>query len=244
MWIPPARPVTARSGFSSSTTTGSSRKPTSIFGPPSVSTRPGKASGRRTRCCWRSPAVRNGRSKKWTSASRASPTSCRGSSSGRRRCTTRGGTKRRSRRPIAPSASPTPIEAPGTGAARRCSSSAAAARRCTRWRRSSFATQSSLLDRAVTTGGVEAGLRKALELTDDWRGRIEHSWRRASWRALLGDAEGAIDELERAVEHRRLNAVNFGADPVYDKIRSHPRFQKLLHEIGLDGYFDLVSRAR
>ena len=97
-----------------------------------------------------------------------------------------------------------------------------------------FATQSSALDRAVTIGGVEAGLRKALELTDDWRGRIEHSWRRASWRALLGDAEGAIDELERAVEHRRLNAVNFGADPVYDKIRSHPRFQKLLHGIGLD----------
>jgi len=110
-----------------------------------------------------------------------------------------------------------------------------------------FATQSSLLDRAVTIGGVEAGLRKALELTDDWRGRIEHSWRRASWRALLGDAEGAIDELERAYEHRRLNAINFGADPVYDKIRSHPRFQRLLHEIGLDVYFGPsgpVSRAR
>jgi tetratricopeptide (TPR) repeat protein len=100
-----------------------------------------------------------------------------------------------------------------------------------------FADQSAALDVAVRSGGVDAGLRKALELTDDWRGRIEHSWRRAAWRALLDDGEGALEELERACEHRRLNAINFGADPVFDKLRSHPRFQQLLARTGLDGFF-------
>ena len=51
--------------------------------------------------------------------------------------TTRGGTTRQSQPPIARSMSPTPIVAPGIGAARRLFQSAAAARRCTRWRRSS-----------------------------------------------------------------------------------------------------------
>jgi tetratricopeptide (TPR) repeat protein len=100
-----------------------------------------------------------------------------------------------------------------------------------------FAARSAELDVAVKTGGVEAGLRKALEFTDDWRGRIEHSWRRAAWRALLDDAEGAMEELERAADNRRLNAINLGADPVYDKIRSLPRFQRLLGAIGLDAWF-------
>ncbi len=86
-------------------------------------------------------------------------------------------------------------------------------------------------------GGVDGGLRKALELTDDWRGRIEHAWQRAGWRALLNDTDGALEELERAYEMRRFNAINLGADPVYDNIRSHPRFRKILAALGLDAWF-------
>ena len=100
-----------------------------------------------------------------------------------------------------------------------------------------LAGHSSDLDRAVGEGGAQGGLRKALDLTDDWRGRIEQSWRRASWRALLHDTDGALDELERAIASRRLNAINLGADPVYDGVRAHPRFRELLDRVGLTSYF-------
>jgi hypothetical protein len=72
-----------------------------------------------------------------------------------------------------------------------------------------------------------------LAITDDWRGRIEFSWRRAAWRLLLNDSEGALEELERAYEMRRFNAIYFGVDPVYDRLRQHPRFQKIVAGLGL-----------
>jgi tetratricopeptide (TPR) repeat protein len=96
-----------------------------------------------------------------------------------------------------------------------------------------FAAHSADLDRAVREDGPEAGLRTLLSLTDDWRGRVEHSWRRGPWRAILGDTDGALEEVERAYEARRLNAIYLGVDPVYDRIRSHPRFQKVLTDMGL-----------
>jgi DNA-binding winged helix-turn-helix (wHTH) protein/Flp pilus assembly protein TadD len=100
---------------------------------------------------------------------------------------------------------------------------------------STFEHQSADLDRAVRDGGVEAGLRLLLSITDDWRGRIEHAWRRAAWRALLNDRDGAIDELQRATDMRRFNAINIAADPVYDSLRCHPRYEKLVASMGLQG---------
>jgi DNA-binding winged helix-turn-helix (wHTH) protein/Flp pilus assembly protein TadD len=99
-----------------------------------------------------------------------------------------------------------------------------------------FASHSAELDRAVREGGTEGGLRKLLEITGDWRGRVEHSWRRGPWRALLNDTEGALEEVERAYEARRLNTIYLGVDPVYDKIRAHPRFQKVLAGMGLEDF--------
>jgi DNA-binding winged helix-turn-helix (wHTH) protein len=93
------------------------------------------------------------------------------------------------------------------------------------------------LEQAVARGGMEGGLRKALELTGDWRGRVEHAWRRAGWRALLHDRDGAVEELERACENRRFNAINLGADPVYDDVRKLPRFQSLLARMDLTRWF-------
>lgn len=107
-----------------------------------------------------------------------------------------------------------------------------------------FAAHSRELDQAVRDGGINGGLRKLLELTDDWRSRIEFSWRRAAWRAQLGDAEGAMDELERAYESRRVNAPNFAVDPVFDRLRAHPRFRQLLTTIGLAPYFPPVHVAK
>ena len=91
--------------------------------------------------------------------------------------------------------------------------------------------------------GVEGGLRKLLAITDDWRGRIEQSWRRATWRALLGDFDGALEELAVAIKARRLNAPNFAVDPAFDTLRSQPRFRELLTEVGLANVVDGVTSA-
>jgi DNA-binding winged helix-turn-helix (wHTH) protein len=96
-----------------------------------------------------------------------------------------------------------------------------------------FAARSTELDLAVRQEGTDGGLRKLLEITGDWRGRVEQSWRRAPWRALLKDDEGALEELERAYEHRNVNLIYIGLDPVFDRIRAHPRFLKVLADMGL-----------
>ncbi|HET9369692.1 MAG TPA: hypothetical protein VFO19_05570 [Vicinamibacterales bacterium] len=93
------------------------------------------------------------------------------------------------------------------------------------------------IDRALREGGVDDALRMLLSLTDNLRGRVEHAWRRATWRALLGDTEGALDELERACEYRRFNAINLGADPAFDALRLHPRYRALLDRMRLSPYF-------
>jgi hypothetical protein len=77
-----------------------------------------------------------------------------------------------------------------------------------------------------------------LTITSDWRGRIEQSWRRAAWCALLDDTPGALHEIEAAIRARRLNAPNFAVDPMFDKMRGHTRFQELLAEVGLAGVVD------
>jgi DNA-binding winged helix-turn-helix (wHTH) protein/Flp pilus assembly protein TadD len=93
------------------------------------------------------------------------------------------------------------------------------------------------IQQAIRTGGTHDGLLKALDVTSDWRAAVEQSWRRATWQMLSGNPGGALDELERAVDTRRFNAINFGADPVYDPIRNHPRFQALLSRVGLAPWF-------
>ena len=105
-----------------------------------------------------------------------------------------------------------------------------------------LADHSRELEHAVARGGTDGGLRKALELTDDWRGRVEHAWRRAGWRALLKDHDGALEELERAYEARRFNAINLGADPMYDGIRRLPRFQALLERMDLARWYPPVPQ--
>ena len=105
-----------------------------------------------------------------------------------------------------------------------------------------FANHSADLDRAVREEGTEGGLRKLLEVTGDWRGRVESSWRRGPWCVLLKDTEGALAEVERAYEARRLNAIYLGVDPVYDGIRDHPRFQRVLDGMGLKQIMTVPAR--
>ncbi len=96
-----------------------------------------------------------------------------------------------------------------------------------------FAEHSLRLDAAVRDGGRDAGLKTLLDITGDWRSHREQAWRRAPWRALLDDTEGALSELETAYALRNVNLLYIAIDPVYDKIRDHPRFQKIVDGMGL-----------
>jgi tetratricopeptide (TPR) repeat protein len=50
----------------------------------------------------------------------------------------------------------------------------------------------------------------------------------------LGDREAALDWLDRAVGDRHLGFYLPSVDPLFDSVRSHPRFRKVLQRINLD----------
>ena len=52
-------------------------------------------------------------------------------------------------------------------------------------------------------------------------------------RALLQDDAGVLDELEQAFQLRNVNLMYAAVDPAYDRIRPHPRFQRVLTRMGL-----------
>ena len=49
----------------------------------------------------------------------------------------------------------------------------------------------------------------------------------------LGEKEKALQALEQAYKERQLHMTEIGIEPAFDALRSEPRFQDLLHRIGL-----------
>ena len=87
-----------------------------------------------------------------------------------------------------------------------------------------FAEHTAALEQAVRDGGAEAALRLLLTVTGDWRTRDEQSWRRGPWRLLLGDVDGAFDELSRAYQLRNFNLIYAAVDPM---CRPRPRRREI-----------------
>jgi pentatricopeptide repeat protein len=48
----------------------------------------------------------------------------------------------------------------------------------------------------------------------------------------LGETDKALERLERGLEERSYFMIYLRADPIYDELRSHPRFMRLLQQIG------------
>lgn len=56
--------------------------------------------------------------------------------------------------------------------------------------------------------------------------------RMAALSAVLGDENGAFDRLEQAYATRDPGLMNLKISPAFDRLRSHPRFQAILHRVG------------
>ncbi len=51
--------------------------------------------------------------------------------------------------------------------------------------------------------------------------------------ARLGDKEGVFESLEKAYRDRAVELIDIRVEPVFDFIRSDPRFVDLLRRMGL-----------
>jgi tetratricopeptide (TPR) repeat protein len=71
------------------------------------------------------------------------------------------------------------------------------------------------------------------EMTKDNIGRYVASPMIARIYLGMGEFETALDWLQKGLEERSYWMVFLKEDPVYDPIRSHPRFGKLLKLMGL-----------
>ena len=79
---------------------------------------------------------------------------------------------------------------------------------------------------------------KAREILADFEERISRGAALSSWRArihaALGERDEALDALESAyVEHDR-SLFHVASDPLFDEVRSHPRFAAVFRKMGLE----------
>ena len=51
--------------------------------------------------------------------------------------------------------------------------------------------------------------------------------------AMLNEKDLALTALDKAVEERDPGVTGLQVDPIFDSIRSDPRFQQLVHRVGL-----------
>ncbi len=86
---------------------------------------------------------------------------------------------------------------------------------------------------AYRTGGPEAYWRKRLEVLDsapDRSGLRDFGY--AVIYARLGEADKAIDHLERMVDMKAGGAVFIAVDPYVKRFSDHPRFKRLMERVG------------
>ncbi len=89
----------------------------------------------------------------------------------------------------------------------------------------------SMVTLAQTYAG--AGRREdALRILEEVRGSALYPLGVAYVSAALGEADAAFEWLEKAYERRSLELTWIRVTPIFDPLRSDPRFQDLLRRIG------------
>jgi hypothetical protein len=91
-----------------------------------------------------------------------------------------------------------------------------------------------LYGHALALSGDAGGARKALaKLQDLAQSRYVSSLYFAVIYTGLGEKATAIDWLDRAYQERNDRLVYLGVEPMADPLRGNPRFEELLHKIGI-----------
>jgi hypothetical protein len=99
--------------------------------------------------------------------------------------------------------------------------------------------QASLLERTYAASGFETAVRalaqKKLERLNEKTGRGEYVPASEYVMAYLrlGDKEKVFGWLAKAVEEHSTFPLFCKVDPIFDNLRSDPRFQDLLRRVGL-----------
>jgi TolB-like protein/Tfp pilus assembly protein PilF len=79
---------------------------------------------------------------------------------------------------------------------------------------------------------AQALLRKML--SEDSSPDVGNGWVHTSYIQVgLGDKAGALTSLENSYAHHETDVNYIGVDPIFDSLRSEPRFQALLKKLGL-----------
>jgi TolB-like protein/DNA-binding winged helix-turn-helix (wHTH) protein len=86
--------------------------------------------------------------------------------------------------------------------------------------------------RNILSQGVD-GWSKALKSSQNPREAEEAAYIVAWMYARLGETDPTLEWLEKGYEARPFFLPFIGVEPLFDPMRSHPRFQKLLRRIGL-----------
>ena len=86
----------------------------------------------------------------------------------------------------------------------------------------------------AASGASEAArgvIQELAELVDE---RYVPAFYTATIHAALGDRESALTWLGRAVDERSESVLYLGVEPLFDGLRSDPRFQELLRRVGIE----------
>jgi TolB-like protein len=75
----------------------------------------------------------------------------------------------------------------------------------------------------------------ALRALEKYETSGEPTWGRAQVHAILGDVDEAFRWLRQAIEEYRFRVYLLPGDPVYDSLRSDPRWAEILEQIGFEG---------
>ena len=89
------------------------------------------------------------------------------------------------------------------------------------------------LSRGYLEGGYPVAMRRAAETLATRPPAAARPWQTATLYARAGEYRKAIEWFEKAYEERDPNMPYLSVDPLFDGLRSEPRFQALLHRMNL-----------